>query len=283
VNTVFQCNRNIISCHGKHTSADFTQSIQFSCNPYYWNVYKKILGRGFSANPFKDARICYDLWREQVLKFGIGVTTGIDLPNEKKGILPSSNYYNKIYGENRWMFSTIYSLGIGQGEIGMTPIQMANIAAIYANRGYYYVPHLVKEIGGKPNTKGNFYEKQYTGIDPKYFDYVVEGMSMVVKAGTGYMVRSKEVEICGKTGTVENPHGADHSVFIGFAPKDNPKIAIAVIVENSGFGAEWAAPITGLMIQKYLNKKLEKNWLETYILNRNFINEPAKPKPKTKK
>ncbi len=280
--TIFPCNRGIIACHGKHTSADFRASIQYSCNPYYWNVYKKILNRGFSQNAFKDAFLCYNLWRDHVLKFGLGAKTGIDLPNEKKGILVTSNYYNKVYGENRWQFSTIYSLGIGQGELGMTPIQMANLAAIFANRGFYYSPHLVKAIGDSAQPLPQFFEKHETGVDREYYDAVVDGMGMVVKAGTGFLVRSKEVEACGKTGTVENPHGADHSVFIGFSPRENPKIAIAVIVENSGFGAEWAAPISGLLFAKYLNYKLEYNWLENYILKRDFIRDPAKPKPKSK-
>lgn len=281
--TVFPCNRGIIACHGHHTSADFRTSIQYSCNPYYWNVYKKIIQRGRHSNPFIDARLSYEHWREQVLKFGLGTKTGIDLPNEKKGIVVSSNYYNKVYGENRWQFSTIYSLGIGQGELGMTPIQMANLAAIFANRGYYYSPHLVKAIGDSAQALPQYYEKHETGIDKEYYDAVVDGMEMVVRAGTGFLARSKESVACGKTGTVENPHGADHSVFIGFAPKENPKIAIAVVVENSGFGAEWAAPISGLLFAKYLNYTLEKNWIENYILNRDFIRNPAKPKPKSRK
>lgn len=281
--TVFPCNRSIIACHGQHTSADFQHSIQYSCNPYYWNVFKKIIGRGFSPNAFKDARICYDLWREHVLRFGLGAKTGIDLPNEKRGIVPSSNYYNKVYGENRWMFSTIFSLGIGQGELGMTPIQMANLACIFANRGYYYAPHLVKSIGENQKPLDIYTRKNFTGVDSVYFAAVVDGMESVVQSGTGFLARAKGHPACGKTGTVENPHGADHSVFIGFAPKDNPKIAIAVVVENSGFGAEWAAPISGLIFGKYLGYNLEKDWIENYILNRDFIRDPAKPKPKTRK
>jgi penicillin-binding protein 2 len=278
--TIFPCNRGIIACHGKHTSADFRASIQYSCNPYYWNVYKKILNQGYSPNYFKDAKICYDDWRETVLKFGLGAKLGIDLPNEKKGIIPSSNYYDKVYGKFSWNFQTIYYLGIGQGEISITPIQMANMAAIFANRGYYYTPHLVKKIGNNDSTITEFKIKHETGLDTMYFRYVVEGMEAVVRSGTGFLARSKEVIACGKTGTVENPHGADHSVFIGFAPKDNPKIAVAVVVENSGFGAEWAAPAAGMLFAKYLNYKLEKDWIENYVVKRDFIHDPAKPKPK---
>jgi penicillin-binding protein 2 len=282
-NTIFQCSRGIIACHGKHTSANFTTSIQYSCNPYYWQVYRKILAQGKSPNAFKDAKLCYDDWREHVLKFGLGAKTGIDLPNEKKGIVPTSNYYNKVYGEYRWQFSTVFSLGIGQGELGITPVQMANVACILANRGYYYSPHLVKAIGKDRIIPTDYTTKHETGVDKKYYNAIVNGMELVVRSGTGFLARSKEEIACGKTGTVENPHGADHSVFIGFAPRDNPKIAVAVVVENSGFGAEWAAPISGLLFAKYLNYKLEKNWIENYILNRDFIREPAKRKPKEHK
>lgn len=281
--TIFPCNRGIIACHGKHTSANFTTSIQHSCNPYYWNVYKKILNQGKVGNYFKDAKICYDHWREHVVKFGLGGKTGIDLPNEKKGILPSSKYYDKVYGESRWAFTTIFSLGIGQGELSITPVQMANVACILANKGYYYAPHLVKGIGRKDSVATFYKEKHETNINRMYYNAIVNGMELVVRSGTGFLARSKEFISCGKTGTVENPHGADHSVFIGFAPKENPKIAIAVVVENSGFGAEWAAPISGLLFAKYLNKKIEKDWVENYILKRDFIRDPAKPKPKDRK
>jgi penicillin-binding protein 2 len=275
-NTIIACNRRIINCHGKHNSANFRTSIQYSCNPYYWNVYKMILSQGYSTNMFKDARMCYDDWREHVLKFGLGDKTGIDLPNEKKGIIPSSKYYNKIYGENRWAFSTVYSNGIGQGEISVTPIQMANVAAILANRGWYYTPHLIKSIGGSGKPLPQFLEKKVIQIDTSYYRAIANGMSEVVRAGTGYLAKAKEYNACGKTGTVENPHGADHSVFIGYAPKDNPKIAVAVVVENSGFGAEWAAPIAGLMFAKYLKGTLTHNWVENYVKKRNFILNPAK-------
>lgn len=278
--TIFPCNRGIIACHGKHSSANFITSIQFSCNPYYWNVFKKIINQGKSSNYFKDAKICYDHWREHVVKFGLGGKTGIDMPNEKKGILPSSNYYDKVYGQNRWAFTTIFSLGIGQGELSITPVQMANVACILANRGHYFAPHLVKGIGRKDSVAASFTEKHETGISQQYYTAIVNGMELVVRSGTGFLARSKEFVACGKTGTVENPHGADHSVFIGFAPKNNPTIAIAVVVENSGFGAEWAAPISGLLFAKYLNHKIEKDWVENYILKRDFIREPAKPKPK---
>lgn len=281
--TVIPCNRSIIACHGKHTSADFRTSIQYSCNPYYWNVYKRIIQRGKHKNAFIDARINYDHWQEHVTKFALGGYTGIDLPNEKRGNVPLSKFYDKVYGQNRWQFSTIYSLGIGQGEMQLTPIQMANLACIFANKGYYYSPHLIKGIGDTLKPLPQYTQPHYTGIEKQYFDAVVDGMEMVVRAGTGFMARSKEFSACGKTGTVENPHGADHSVFIGFAPKENPKIAVACIIENSGFGAEWAAPITGLIFSKYLNLPLEKNWVENYILNRDFIREPAKPKPKDRK
>ncbi|MDX2196198.1 MAG: penicillin-binding protein 2 [Cytophagales bacterium] len=281
-NTSLPCTRNIIPCHGKHSSANFRTSIQFSCNPYYWKVYSIILGKNKTGNMFRDCKINYDHWRAHVLKFGIGQKTGIDLPNEKRGIMPSSAYYDKIYGANRWAFSTIYSLGIGQGELSITPVQMANVACILANRGYYIAPHIIKAVGKDTSSIANIYkQKNENDVNRKYYNTMVNGMEAVVRSGTGFLARSSEVIACGKTGTVENPHGADHSVFIGFAPRDNPKIAIAVVVENSGFGAEWAAPIAGLIFSKYLQYKLEKNWIENYILERDFIRNPAKPKQKT--
>lgn len=281
--TVLICNKGMIACHSKHTLVDFMASIQTSCNPYYWQVYRKILAQGFSTNAFKDSKLGYDHWREHVLKFGLSAKTQIDLPNEKKGMVPTSNYYDKVYGVNRWQFSTVYSLGIGQGELGITPVQMANVACILANRGFYYAPHLIKSIGSNKMLDSTYTIKHETGVEKKYYTAVVNGMERVVRSGTGFLARSKEGIACGKTGTVENPHGADHSVFIGFAPKDNPKIAIAVIIENSGFGAEWAAPISGLIFAKYLNYKIEKNWIENYILKRDFIREPAKRNPKKHK
>ncbi len=185
-------------------------------------------------------------------------------------------FYDKWYGKGRWAFSTIYSLSIGQGEVSVIPLQMANLAAIMANRGYYYTPHLIKEVDKTDAIPEAFKIKHSSGVSNKYYAPIIEGMYDVVHeaGGTARRARIEGVEVCGKTGTAQNPHGEDHSVFIAFAPKDNPKIAIAVYVENAGFGGTWAAPIASLMIEKYLTDSIslksvtkEKRILEANLLN----------------
>lgn len=188
------------------------------------------------------------------------------MPHELKGLIPSVDYYNKVYGARRWKASTIYSLGIGQGELGINPMQMANILCIIANKGYYYTPHVIKKIADKPNTSRNLAEKHYTKVNPQYFDIVQDGMVRVVEAGTARIAKFDTITICGKTGTAQNPHGKDHSLFVAFAPKDDPKIAIAVMVENAGFGATWAAPIASLMMEKYLRDSISRPALEERML-----------------
>lgn len=280
--TVFSCNKRIIACHNPNSFANLHTSIQHSCNSYYWHVFRELINRGYSDNRYKDAKKSYDKWRERVLDFGLGQELGIDLPNEKSGFVPTSHYYDQIYGEGRWAFSTIYSLAIGQGELGLTSIQLANVASVLANRGHYYIPHVIKGIGESNKPLPKFQEKQETGIKDRYFDHILDGMKAVVDKGTGYLIKSDEVQICGKTGTVENPHGDDHSVFICFAPKDNPKIALATIVENSGYGSQWAAPICGLMLAKHLDVELRNKALENYILSKDFIHKKETQKDNKK-
>jgi penicillin-binding protein 2 len=194
------------------------------------------------------------------------------MTSEINGFVPESTYYDKFYGRHRWNGHTIISLAIGQGELGVTPIQMANLAAILANRGWYYVPHVIKEIDGAPITDSTYTIRHQTGISPAHFEKVVDGMFRVVEGGTGRGVRfSPDIEVCGKTGTAQNPHGKDHSIFIAFAPKDNPKIALAVYVENVGFGSTWAAPITSLMIEKYLTDTITRPWIEERMFNANLL------------
>lgn len=264
-NEIFQCNRSIVNCHGHHRSANFHQGIQYSCNPYAWNVFRKMMYRGYNPNnKFIDTRLGFEKWRDEVAKFGLGKKLGVDLPNEKNGNIPSVKYYNKYFGENRWAFETIYSLSLGQGEIGITPVQLANVAAIYANRGYYYIPHLIKRIGEK-HIRKEYSEKHDLGYNKVYLESLVSAMADVVRAGTATMARSDSIIICGKTGTVQNPHGKDHSMFIGFAPRNNPKIAIAVVMENAGWGATASAPLGSLLIEKYIRKKVRRKWLQDYI------------------
>ena len=276
--TRFKCNRSIINCHGPHSNEDLRGAIQHSCNPYFWNTFKRIVNQKKSENRYKDTEIGLKVWKDYLLSFGLNHPLGVDLPEEKSGQIPGVDLYDKMYGQGRWKFSTIYSLSIGQGEIGISPIQMANFVSIIANRGYYYTPHLVKKIGDNP-ALDKYREKHYTKIDSVHFNPVIDGMQRVVnggggKIGTGFRAQLDSVIVCGKTGTSQNPHGEDHSVFIAFAPRDNPQIAVSVYVENAGQGARAASSIAGLMIEKYLyggptNKR--RQYIEDYVLKNHFI------------
>lgn len=270
--TRIRCNRGIIGCHGPHSFEDLEGAITVSCNPYFREVYRKVLNRNVSSDTYKDTEIGLIEWRKHMLSFGFGSPLGVDLPNESGGYIPTVALYDRIYGDDRWKYSNIYSNSIGQGEVQVVPLQMANFAAILANRGYYITPHLVKSIGkgGKPLAK--YDEKNYTTIEPRHFDVAINAMEAVVQRGTGqYRAKIKDVSVCGKTGTVENSRGEDHSVFIAFAPKENPVIAMAVYVENAGEGARAAAGITGLMIEKYIKGCTDNIGLEEYILRGKFI------------
>lgn len=268
------CNRAIISCHGAHSNEDLKGALVHSCNPYFHNTFKRIINQNKVSNTYTDSRIGLERWLEHIASFGLGQPLGIDLPNEKSGNIPTPNFYNRIYGENRWAFSTIYSLSIGQGEIMVTPVQMANLVAIIANKGFYYTPHLIKSTIGyeDPEWLKPYKEKRFTTVDEKHYTPVIEAMADVVKYGTGsYRAKVSDVEICGKTGTVQNPHGEDHSVFVAFAPKDNPQIAISVYVENAGQGARAAASIASLMIEKYLKGSTNRPHIEEYVLRGQFL------------
>ncbi len=272
--TTFSCDRRIISCHGPHTHTSMRKAIEVSCNPYFWNVYKRILNQNLADNTFEDTEIGLTKWRDYVMSFGLGQPLGIDLPYERSGYIPDTTLYNRIYGDNRWKFSTIYSNAIGRGELQIVPLQMANLAAILANRGYYIKPHLIKSIGEDGKPLEQYQQKNYTKIDPQHFEIAVEAMADVVKYGTGsHRAKLADIEVCGKTGTVDNEDRGeeDHSVFIAFAPKDDPKIALAVYVENAGQGARAAAGISGLMIEKYLKNCTDRPKIEEYILNGKFI------------
>ncbi len=264
-----------VGCH-HGGGIDFYSSIAGSCNAYYCYVHQKIL----DDKKFKSVKLSYNNWREHVNSFGLGKKLGSDLSHELGGILPSSNHFDKFYGKDRWKSLTLISMAIGQGELGFTPLQMANATATIANRGFYYIPHVVKEIQGQLTIDKKFLEKRYTKISPQYFQVVVDAMEMVVTGGTATNARINGIPVCGKTGTAQNPHGEDHSIFIAFAPKDEPKIAIAVYVENAGFGATWAAPIASLMIEKYLKGKVTRTDVEQMIFNANLMNVIPKPKKK---
>ena len=270
--TRIRCNRGVINCHGPHSFEDLKGAITVSCNPYFREVYRKMLNQEANSNTFIDTEIGLEQWRQHMLSFGFGRRLGIDLPNEKGGSIPTVGLYDRIYGDNRWKFSNIYSNAIGQGEVNVVPLQMANFAAIIANRGYYITPHMIKSIGEEGKPLQQFEERHYTTIDEKHFNVVIDAMEAVVQHGTGqYRAKLKDINVCGKTGTVENSRGEDHSVFIAFAPKENPVIAMAVYVENAGEGARAAAGITGLMIEKYIKGCTDNVALEEYILKGKFI------------
>ncbi len=272
--TSFPCTKSLVGCHNHPTAQGISDAVKMSCNPYYYYLVKRIIHQNKSSNAFKDAGIGLTIWEKYVKSFGMGNNVKTDVDGVVKGLIPSKSFYDQIYGENRWMFSTIYSIAIGQGEVLVNALEMANLAAIMANRGFYYHPHLIKKIpsGEIPNL---YKEKQYTLVEAKHFEKVVEGMYRVVNepGGTASRARLDSIQICGKTGTAQNPHGEDHSIFIAFAPKDDPKIAISVYIENAGFGGTWAAPIASLMIEKYLNNRIaEKNKRkELRILEANLL------------
>jgi penicillin-binding protein 2 len=278
--TRFKCDKTIVDCHNHPGPADLHGAIQYSCNPYFQQAFRRVINQGKSPNTFTDSRIGLDNWHGYVQRFGLGSPLGVDLPSEKGGAMPSSKTYNRIYGEGRWKYSTIYSLSIGQGEMLITPVQMANMAVIMANKGYFYTPHLVKTIeGGQLPAK--YTTRHETGIDTAYFTFVRDAMSDAIY-GTAPRAFIPGITLCGKTGTAQNPHGEDHSVFMAFAPKDNPRIAIAVYVENAGWGGRAAASVASLMIEKYLTGEVKRKSLEEYVLQNDFADKVKPRQPKAK-
>jgi penicillin-binding protein 2 len=271
-NSIFSCAMGYhagsltVGCHSHRTPLNLSDAVMISCNAWFCNAFRAIL----ENKNYSTISEAYDQWRNYLVAFGFGNKLGIDLPNELSGFIPARSYYDRYYGKDRWKALTVISLAIGQGEIGTTPLQMANMAAVIANRGYFYIPHVVKRIG-EEGTPGALYTQQYvTGISPGNFSSVIEGMEGAVNGGEGATARGAALDsiiICGKTGTAQNPHGKDHSIFVAFAPKDNPKIAIAVYVENAGFGSTFAAPIASLMIEEYLTGKTKRKYLEERVLN----------------
>ncbi|NOY38535.1 MAG: penicillin-binding protein 2 [Chlorobi bacterium] len=261
-----------VGCHIHRSPLDLIGAIQNSCNAYFCNVFRNILDNPAFPTIYEN----FNRWIDYLHQFGFGNTLGIDVPNELKGYLPSTDYYDRYYGKNHWSSLTLISLAIGQGELGFTPLQMANLSAIIANRGWYRTPHVIREIEGDGFPDETFNIQHHIKIDSTYFETVVKGMDLVVNGepGTGStarIARIPDIRVCGKTGTAQNPHGKDHSIFMAFAPRDNPKIAISVYVENGGFGSTYAAPIASLMIEQYLKGVVERKWLEDYILKTDLI------------
>ncbi|OPZ99451.1 MAG: Penicillin-binding protein A [Bacteroidetes bacterium ADurb.Bin408] len=207
------------------------------------------------------------------MNFGLGQRLESDLPNVGTGNIPTAEYYDKLHGNNRWNSVSIISLSIGQGELAITPFQLANIAATIANRGYFITPHIIKATDSLSIADKKLTEKHFTNIDKEHFEKIVHAMYNVVEAGTARIAKIDSIDVCGKTGTVQNPHGPNHSTFIAFAPKENPKIAISVFVENSGYGATWAAPIASLMIEKYLKGEVKRKDLEERMFTSKLITD----------
>jgi penicillin-binding protein 2 len=268
--TGFVCDK-IIGCHGHPSARSVQEAIKMSCNPYFYYTYRRVIQQGKYKNAAKDSQYGLTVWHDYMMRFSFGKPLGIDLPDVKGGNIPDTSFYNKWYGKNRWSFITIYSNSIGQGEVEVVPLQMANLACIVANRGYYYTPHLVRFFGPDSTKNPDFYEKHETGIEKQYFDIAARGMFDVVHGagGTAHKADVPGLDVCGKTGTAEN-YGNDHSVFIAFAPRDNPKIAVAVYVENAqGGGGTWAAPIASLIIEKYINGEVKRKDFEKYYIDVN--------------
>lgn len=259
-----------VGCHSHGSPIAVKPALQTSCNSYFcWGLKNMLDNRRSKYGSVANA---FETWKLHLVSMGYGYKLGIDLPSESRGFIPNAQFYNKIYGENRWSANTIISISIGQGEILATPLQIANLCATVANRGWFITPHVVKEI--QDTVLDNQYlEKRYPTIDKKYYDEVAEGMRMAVTGGTCRLAALPDIEVCGKTGTAQNPHGKDHSAFIGFAPYNDPKIAVCVYVENAGFGATYGVPIGSLVMEKYLTGKIapERKYLEERMLTSNTI------------
>ena len=283
--TQFKCNKGhfyargaFMECHCRRGSRnDLLKGIYQSCNTYFANTYKKII------NKYETPDKGVNQWNSHLKSFGLGNYLGYDLSVGKRGFIPNASYYNSWYKEGGWKAPTIISNAIGQGEVLTTPIQLANFTAAIANRGYYYTPHFLRSVSGD-SIQQKFLRKN-TSIDPEHFEVVIDGMHKVIERGTAKIARIKGIEVCGKTGTVENfmkidgvrTQLTDHSVFIAFAPKEDPKIAIAVFIENGYWGGRWAAPIASLMLEQFINKEVKRSWLEKRMVEGSLASEYDKP------
>lgn len=264
-----------VGCHNHDSPVDLDFSIMTSCNAYYCYVFRELLENGKYGNVGESL----DKWREYVASFGFGHKLGSDFPAELGGFIPTSEYYDRYYGKKRWKATAVISMAIGQGEIGCTPLHLANLCATIANRGYYYIPHIVKDSEGV-EIDPKYHEKNYTLVDTVHFHKIINGMYKAVNSdfgsgATASIAAVPGLEICGKTGTAQNPHGDDHSVFACFAPRENPKIAVVAYIENGGFGASYAAPIASLLTEMYLNHEIspERKDLEHRMTSANLMHK----------
>ena len=273
--------KKMLGCHPHDTPLTMIGGIANSCNSYFCTIYKR------SIEKYPSPQEGIDNWKKHLESFGLGNYIGYDLPPGKKGLIPSSEFYNRWYKypKYKWYATATISNAIGQGEVILTPMQMVNFTAAIANKGWYYKPHILKKISNIDTISSKYTKRYNTTIDAQYFEPVIEGMFDVYNEGTAKYIQIPGIEICGKTGTAENftkidgkrVQLTDHSIFIAFAPKDNPKIAIAVIVENGYWGSRWAGRIAGLMIEKYLKGKITRKDMEAYVLNGSLLEEYEKP------
>ncbi len=287
-NTVYGHGGSPMRCHCRGGN-NLRGAIQNSCNPYFYNVFRKLIYHNAETNTFKASALGLQKWHDMVEKFGIGQRLGVDLPSERKGNLPTVSYYDKAYhGPLRWKFSNVYSLSIGEGELLISPLKLANLAATIANRGYYVTPHYIRGFGkAGAGLPADYRERHDTGIDRQYYLPVIDGMRRAVIAGTvKKMANIKGIDLCGKTGTSQNAkygHKFDHSIFVGFAPMNDPKIAVAVFVENAGWGGDAAASVAALVAERYIKRKTEAKALDAYIKSKSYIlpvGALTKPKPR---
>lgn len=257
-----------VGCHAHASPLTLAPAIATSCNAYFCHGYRTMMDH----SKYGSIHVAMDKWRDYMVGMGFGYPLGIDIPFEKRGLIPNSQYYNKWYGEKGWRGATIISNAIGQGEVLATPLQIANFCSTIANRGWFITPHLVKQIEGV-ELNSAYKRRNETGVDAAYFEPIIEGMHGAVLNGTARGVQIPGIEICGKTGTAQNSAGEDHSIFMCFAPKENPKIALLVFIENGGYGATWAVPMASLLLEKYLNRRIEDTrlWMEQRLLNANLI------------
>jgi penicillin-binding protein 2 len=252
------------ACHLHYSPISLVPALATSCNSYFcWGLHEMLDNR----SRYKTIQEAFEAWKNYVVSMGYGYTLGVDLPGENRGYIPNSDVYDRVYNK-RWSSSPIVAVSIGQNEVSATPLQMCNLAATIANRGEFITPHVVHEIQGMELDE-QYRTKKSTGINREYYEYIVEGMRAAVTGGTCRSMYLADIDICGKTGTVQNPHGIDHSACIAFAPMNNPKVAISVFVENGGFGSWVAVPLARLMLEKYLYGEIldSDKWLENSMLN----------------
>lgn len=280
INTPYPCSHGYINgglrvgCHAHGAPLPLKPAIQTSCNAFFCWGFKAMIDR---RSKYGTCAKAFEVWKNHLVSMGYGYKLGVDLPGESRGFIPNAKFYDKFYKEGRWSANTIISVSIGQGEILSTPLQIANLAATIANRGHFITPHVVKEI---QDTVLPDFSVRYPTVDARYYNEVAEGMRMAVTGGTCRRAAIPGIEVCGKTGTAQNPHGRDHSAFMGFAPYDKPKIAVAVYVENGGWGATYGVPIGSLVMEKYLTGTIapERKYMEDQMLNTTLYYAPAKKK-----